>query len=635
MAKDSSGARLTQNLHLPKLLLIPVLILALALTINSSPDMTSRILQFFRLSSSSSTQNKMPSTAARAPVFKNLGAPGVDEYYPLNEPTLGTPYSKDEYPQNKDIPKLFDPITIRDVTFKNRIWVSPMCQYSAVDGQMTDWHLVHLGGFAIRGAGSIMFEASAVTPEGRITPEDAGIWSDSHIPQMKRIVDFIHGQGTMVGIQLAHAGRKASTLAPWVQDRRTKAGGVGSESSIAREEEGGWEENVIAPSEIPFSATYPKPRAMTEQEIDGIAQSFVDAVERCKKIGFDFIEIHGAHGYLIHSFYSPLSNNRTDEYGGSLENRLRLPLRIARTVREAWGPSKPLFFRVSATDWAEGPEKDEKTGEWRSWGIEQTVILAKELKKIGVDLIDTSSGGNWVKQKIPIGPGYQVPFAERVKKDVPDVVVGSVGLITSPQQAEQILQDGQADVVFLARELLRHADFPIYAAQELGVVVKPANHTFELESVTGIPVPEVPQQRDPGGTPFKELHRWNPGINLRATVSLPEPPPSGPSQRNCINMTIPSTPCRISSPDGDQEFLTALGRGDDTPILIMPNTLIENDQLWSVENQTAGRIAFLHRESKLYIGLPGGEPAVGQTLLLSKKPIFFTPEQTDQPNVYR
>lgn len=417
----------------------------------------------------------MGSVKQDAPLFKNVPAPGVEEYYPLNEPEIGSVYSKDEYPQNKAVPKLFQPITLRDVTFKNRIWVSPMCQYSAVGGHMTDWHLVHLGGYATRGVGSIMFEATAVAPEGRITPECTGIWSDSHIEPMRRIVEFIHGQGTKVGIQLAHAGRKASTLAPWVQDRRTKAGGEGSKSSIARNEEGGWPENVIGPSEIPFADTYPKPRAMTIDEINTLEKAYVDAIERCEKIGFDFVEIHGAHGYILHSFYSPLSNTRTDDYGGSLDNRLRLPLQIARAVRSAWPASKPLFFRLSASDWAEGPERDEQTGEWRYWGPEQSVELSRRLKDAGVDLIDASSGGNWVKQKIPIVPGYQVPFAEKIKKDVPDVAVGSVGLITSPQQAEKILQDDQADVVFLARELLRHADFPIYAAQELGVVVKPAN----------------------------------------------------------------------------------------------------------------------------------------------------------------
>ncbi|KAF8598334.1 NADH:flavin oxidoreductase/NADH oxidase [Ceratobasidium sp. AG-I] len=399
-----------------------------------------------------------------APIVKNASAPGVEEYYPVNDPLIGTPLSK-------SIPKLFQPLTIRNTTFKNRIWVSPMCQYSAVGGHMTDWHLVHLGGFATRGAGSIMLEATAVAPNGRITPEDAGIWTDTQIAPMQRIVDFIHGQGVVVGIQLGHAGRKASTLAPWVSEKQGK---VGNASMVAGREQGGWEGDVVAPSAIAFGETYPQPREMSGDEIDALVKAYVDAVERCKLIGFDFIEIHGAHGYLLHSFCSPLSNVRTDKYGGSLENRLRLPLRIVRAVRQAWGEDKPLFYRVSASDWAEGPERD-ANGDWRSWGIEQTVELAKRLRDEGVDLVDTSSGGNWKAQKIPIGPMYQVHFADRIKQEVPELVVGSVGLITTPQEAEGILQEGKADVVLLARELLRHVDFPIYAAQELGVAVKPAN----------------------------------------------------------------------------------------------------------------------------------------------------------------
>ncbi|KAG8699696.1 hypothetical protein FRC08_005155 [Ceratobasidium sp. 394] len=407
------------------------------------------------------------------PLFPSFHTPGVAEHYPLDGPCIATPLCKEEFPQNEVIPKLFQPITIRDVTFKNRIWVSPMCQYSAVDGHMTDWHLVHLGGLAVRGAGSVMLEATAVRPEGRITPGCAGIWSDTHIEPMKRIVDFVHSQGVVIGIQLSHAGRKSSVLPPWVLARRARASG-GNQSAVATAEEGGWADHVRGPSEIPYSETYPQPRAMTTKDIKDLVQAYVDAVERCKKIGFDFVEVHGGHGYLLHSFYSPHSNKRTDEYGGSLENRLRLSLEVVLAVRDAWGISKPLFFRLSATDWAEWPEKDER-GEWTTWGIEQTIELVKKLKEIGVDLIDASTGGNWVQQKIPVGPLYQVPFAERVKKEVPDIFVGSVGLITTPQQAEKILQDDQADVVLFARELLRHVDFPIYAAQELGVVVKPAN----------------------------------------------------------------------------------------------------------------------------------------------------------------
>ncbi|CAE7204298.1 unnamed protein product, partial [Rhizoctonia solani] len=246
------------------------------------------------------------------PLFKNVPAPGANAYYPLNDPPIGTPLSEEEYPQNKDIPKLFQPLTIRGVEFKNRIWVSPMCLYSAADGYMTDWHLVHLGAFAIRGAGTIMLESTAISPEGRITPECPGIWSDSHIAPMKRIVDFIHGQGTTVGIQLAHAGRKASILAPYVFDRRRKAGGEGSESEVARVEEGGWPDEVVGPSDVPFSENLAKPQALTKEGIERLLKAYVDAIERCKKIGFDFVEIHGAHGYLIHSFYSPISNKRTD-----------------------------------------------------------------------------------------------------------------------------------------------------------------------------------------------------------------------------------------------------------------------------------------------------------------------------------
>ncbi|CUA68386.1 Putative NADPH dehydrogenase C23G7,10c [Rhizoctonia solani] len=408
---------------------------------------------------------------APAAIVKLQPAPGVEGYYPLNEPQIGTLCSKDTYPQNKTVPKLFQPLQIRNTTFKNRIWASPMCQYSAIDGHMTDWHLVHLGGFAARGVGSVMLEATAVLPEGRISPGCPGIWTDSQIAPMKRIVNFIHAQGAVVGIQLSHAGRKASTLPPWISASQKAAG---NNTMVAVEEQSGWPTKVVGPSTIPFGDNYPRPKAMTLEDIDALEKAYLDAVERCKQIGFDFLEIHGAHGYLLHSFSSPLSNDRTDIYGGSLDNRLRLPLRIVRAVRQAWDDEKPLFYRVSASDWAEGPEQD-ATGEWKSWGIEQTVELAKRLKAEGVDLIDTSSGGNWLAQKIAVGPMYQVPFAERIKQEVPEIMVGSVGLITSPQQAEGILQDGKADVVMLGRELLRHVDFPIYAAQELGVVVKPAN----------------------------------------------------------------------------------------------------------------------------------------------------------------
>ncbi|KAF8599439.1 FMN-linked oxidoreductase [Ceratobasidium sp. AG-I] len=418
------------------------------------------------------THSPEPASPVSAPIVKNVSAPGVEEYYPRNDPLIGTPFSKDDYPQNKYIPKLFQPLTIRNTTFKNRIWVSPMCQYSAIGGHMTDWHLVHLGGFATRGVGSIMLEATAVAPNGRITPEDAGIWTDTQIAPMKRIVDFIHAQGTVVGIQLSHAGRKSSTIAPWISAAQKK---MGNNSMVAQKEQGGWEGDVVAPSAIAFGETYPQPREMSLADIGALEKAYVDAVERCKLIGFDFIEIHGAHGYLLHSFCSPHSNARTDMYGGSLDNRLRLPLRIVRSVRQAWGEEKPLFYRLSGSDWAEGPEMDQITGEWRSWGIEQNIELSKRLAKLGVDMVDVSSGGNWKAQKIPVGPMYQVPFAEQIKKEVSELVVGSVGLITTPQQAEGILQEGKADVLMLGREMLRHADFALDAAKELGAVVKPAN----------------------------------------------------------------------------------------------------------------------------------------------------------------
>jgi len=404
----------------------------------------------------------------------NTRVPGAREFYPLSVPAIGTPLPAEEgWPQNKELPKLFQPLKIRDVTFKNRIWASPMCQYSAVDGAVTDWHLVHIGSLATRGAGAICMEAAAVVPEGRITPEDLGIWSDDHIPGLKRIVDFAHAQGTMIGIQIAHSGRKGSTRAPWVS---TDLLGVKLGDAAAAKDEGGWPDEVYGPSEIPFALGYPVPKATTLDQINELEEAFAAAVKRAGAAGFDFLEIHGAHGYLIHSFVSPLSNHRNDEYGGSLENRLRLPLRIAKRVRKEWGESKPAFFRLSGTDWAEGPEKDESSGEWRQWGVEQSAILSRRLaSEAGFDLIDVSSGGNWAAQKIKVGPSYQAPLAEYIKKAVPEVLVGTVGLITEPKQAEQLLQDGKADVVFLARELLRNADFPLKAAHELGVVVKPAN----------------------------------------------------------------------------------------------------------------------------------------------------------------
>jgi len=310
-------------------------------------------------------------------------------------------------------------------------------------------------------------EATSVMPEGRISPEDAGLWKDSHIAPFKRVVDFSHAQGTKIGIQLAHAGRKASTYAPWVRPNAADAGA----SWVAQENEGGWPTNVYGPSATPYAESFPHPKVMTEEDIKHVEDAFVAAAERCKEIGFDFIEIHGAHGYLMHTILSPLANHRTDQFGGSLENRMRWPLRVVERVRKAW--DKPLVCRISATDWAEGPEQSD--GEWKQWGIEQSKVLVGEMIKLGVDLVDCSTGGGWVHQKIPVGPGYQVPFAEALKKAYPDFPVGSVGMITEPKQAEAILKEGKADVVFLARELLRTPHWPLVAAQELNYAIKPAN----------------------------------------------------------------------------------------------------------------------------------------------------------------
>ncbi|KAI0735007.1 FMN-linked oxidoreductase [Earliella scabrosa] len=411
-----------------------------------------------------------PAIRAMSQLYINKPVPGAHQYLPLNEPAIGAPYSESTYPQNATIPTLFKSINIRGVTFKNRIFVSPMCQYSSDNGHATDWHFVHIGGFATRGVGAICMEATSVVPEGRISPQDAGLWTDSQIAPLKRIVDFTHAHGTIIGVQLAHAGRKASTYAPWVHSDMAKS--WRAPTYVAGEQEGGWPDRVSGPSDIPFSDQYPKPVPMSEEEILRVENAFVEAVERCKQVGYDFIEIHGAHGYLFHEFMSPLSNVRNDQYGGSLENRMRWPLRVAQKVRAAW--DKPFFYRISATDWAEGPEKD-ASGEWKQWGIEQSKILVGELQRLGVDLIDCSTGGNWVQQQIAVGPGYQVPFAEELKNAYPNLPIGAVGMITEPDQAEAYLRDGKADVVFLARELIRTPHWPILAAQKLGVAVKPAN----------------------------------------------------------------------------------------------------------------------------------------------------------------
>jgi 2,4-dienoyl-CoA reductase-like NADH-dependent reductase (Old Yellow Enzyme family) len=342
--------------------------------------------------------------------------------------------------------QLFTPLTLRGITLKNRIVISPMCQYSAEDGFTNDWHFVHLGSRAVGGASLIILEATAVSPEGRITPDDLGIWKDEHVPGLRRITDFLKANGSVAGIQLAHAGRKASHASPW------KGGGVVPAS------EGGW--TTVAPSAVPFTAEEPAPHELSLAEIQQVIEDFRMATRRTLEAGFQVIEIHGAHGYLLHEFFSPLSNKRTDEYGGSFENRVRLLLEVTEATRAEWPTELPLIVRISATDWTEG-----------GWTAEESVQLAKLLKDKGVDLIDCSTGGNVPSAQIPVGPGYQVQFAEQVKREA-GLPTGAVGLITDAQQAEDIIATGQADLVLLARESLRDPYFPLRAAHELGANVE-------------------------------------------------------------------------------------------------------------------------------------------------------------------
>ena len=336
---------------------------------------------------------------------------------------------------------LFDPLAIREVKFTNRVFVSPMCQYSSHEGYANDWHFVHLGSRAVGGAGLVLTEATAVLPEGRISPQDLGIWADEHIEMLSRIVGFIHKQGSVAGMQLAHAGRKASTHRPW------EAPGAISES------EGGWK--VVAPSAIPFSDTYPMPQALTLDGIQEVIAAFAAAARRACQAGFRVLEIHAAHGYLIHEFLSPLSNRREDDYGGSFENRTRLCREVVAGVRSSWPKELPLFLRISATDWIDG-----------AWNIDESVKLARQLKPIGVDLIDCSSGGNAPHVNIPVGFGYQTAFASRIRREA-EIMTGAVGMITSPVQAEHIIRTEQADAVIMAREFLRDAYWALRAAREL------------------------------------------------------------------------------------------------------------------------------------------------------------------------
>ena len=336
---------------------------------------------------------------------------------------------------------LFTPLQLRSVTFKNRIGVAPMCQYSCQDGLASHWHLVHLGSRAVGGAGMVMVEASAVSAAGRISPADLGIWSDAHAAALAPIAQFIAEQGAVPAIQLAHAGRKGSTQIPW------------EGRAMVPPEEGGWQ--VGAPSAQPFNDEYPTPAEMTEADIRQLVDDFAAAARRSREIGMQVVELHMGHGYLLHQFLSPLSNQRNDAYGGSFEGRVRAPLEVAAAVREAWPGDLPLFVRISATDWVEG-----------GWDVAQSVELARRMKALGVDLVDCSSGHIVPGSQGQPAPGYQVPLAEQIRREA-QVATAAVGLITRPRQAEDILQRGQADMVLLARELLRDPYWPLRAAAEL------------------------------------------------------------------------------------------------------------------------------------------------------------------------
>jgi 2,4-dienoyl-CoA reductase-like NADH-dependent reductase (Old Yellow Enzyme family) len=370
---------------------------------------------------------------------------------------------------------LFSPIQLAGVSFPNRVFVSPMCQYSSADGFSNDWHLVHLGSRAVGGAGLVFTEAAAVLPEGRITPQDLGLWKDDHITELKRIVKFVHGQGARAGVQLAHAGRKASMARPWAKEQR-----------FLTPSEGGWQ-NVMAPSGVRFAENFAQPIALDLAGIQTVIRAFTKATERALEAGFDLVELHAAHGYLLHEFLSPLSNRRTDQYGGGFENRIRMLVEVVDAVRAALPADLPLLVRISATDWVEG-----------GWDINESVALAKVLKQHKVNLIDVSSGGMAATAVMPIGPGYQTPFAARIRREA-EIATGAVGMITAAAQAEHILRTGQADLVLLARELLREPYWPLQAAEELGDVTSwPAQYlraapqgSREREPVAESPVRET------------------------------------------------------------------------------------------------------------------------------------------------
>ncbi|KAI1315395.1 hypothetical protein EDD11_000899 [Mortierella claussenii] len=394
--------------------------------------------------------------------YKTASATSVytQESFRVRSPVApGSSLSKDL----EKTPLLFQPFLVKDLTIANRIVVAPMCMYSSKDGFMTDYHLAHLGSFAIHGAGLILAEATAVEPRGRISPADTGIWSDDHIPAIKRVVDFVHAQGSKMGIQLAHAGRKASANAPY--------------DAAAFAASDYWNHDVVAPSggaDLQWDEKHRVPRALSLDEIQDVIKAFGAATIRAAKAGMDTVEIHGAHGYLIHNFLSPVTNKRTDKYGGSLENRARFLLEVIQEVRANFPAEKPIFLRISATDCVEHLEIP-------SWEIEQAVQVSKWAKAAGVDVIHVSSGGNTALQKVAYSPGYQVHFAERIRKDVPGLPVIAVGSITGGKQAEEILEQGKADLIAAARAFLKHPSFASDAARELGVEISYSPQYFAVK----------------------------------------------------------------------------------------------------------------------------------------------------------
>ncbi|RFU79020.1 nadph dehydrogenase [Trichoderma arundinaceum] len=393
--------------------------------------------------------------------LENTAAPGVPFYTPAQNPLIGTPVDKES------APTLFQPLRMRSVELHNRVVVSPMCQYSADNGHLTDYHLVHLGQLALHGAGLVIVEATSVEPRGRISPQDSGLWQDSQIAPLRRITDFIHSQGVKAGIQIGHAGRKASTLAPWIGGTAKKA--------VADESVGGWPSDVVSASAIPFHEDYAHPKELTKEEIKELVQKFAETAQRAVQAGFDVIELHGAHGYLINNFLSPLSNQRTDEYGGSFENRIRFVREATEAVRAVIPADMPLWLRVTATEWVE------YTGQ-PSWTVEDTIKLAKLVPSWGIDVLDVSTGGNNFQQKFPPSKTYQIDIARTVRKALRaegiDLLIGAVGNISDAQTVHDVVQEGPeaaAELALVARQFLREPEWLLRVAHELKVAVKWAN----------------------------------------------------------------------------------------------------------------------------------------------------------------